>query len=88
MESYYQMQLRQNPPSIYSRNYLPDEVSEYELGRDVLGQADTYTKKIKILNTLNPRKKRKVIEHEKQHLKNPSLPEELVRDITDTWQLN
>jgi len=88
MVSYYNLQLRQNPSSMYSKQRMPREVSEYELGEGVLGQADTYTREIKILNTLKAEKRARVIQHEKKHLEDPSLPEELVRDLTNTWSLN
>jgi len=84
MERYYEMQLRERAPSAYSTFRLPQEVSEYEIGRGVLGVADTYTKQIKILNTLGRAQKIKVNEHEQQHLKDPSLPEGFVRDLTQT----
>ena len=84
MERYYEMQLRERIQSPYSTFTPPQEVSEYEIGVGVLGVADTYTKQIKILNTLSRAQKIKVNEHEEQHLKDPSLPEWLVRDITQT----
>ncbi len=87
MEEYYKQQQNQNYTSQYSHFSLPKEVSEYELGIGVLGQANTYTREIKILNTLKGKKKRKVLEHEQEHLRDPSLPEGLVRDKTQTWRI-
>jgi len=84
MIGYYEMQLRERTPSHYSTFRLPQEVSEYEIGIGVLGVADTYTKRVQILDTLSRAQKIKVNEHEQQHLKDPSLPEELVRDLTQT----
>lgn len=84
MIGYYEMQLRERTPSPYSSFRLPQEVSEYEIGRGVLGVADTYTKRIQILNTLSRTEKIKVNEHEQKHLADPSLPEWLVRDLTQT----
>jgi len=84
MEMYYKTQLRNRAPSSYFTFTPAKEVSEYEIGIGVLGCAHTYTGQIEILNTLSRAEKIKVIEHEQQHLKDPSLPEWLVRNLTQT----
>ena len=84
MEKYYDLQLENRTPSSYSAFSLPKEVSAYEMGIGVLGCANTYTKEIKLLNTLSRSEKAKVNEHEQKHLQDPSLPEWSVRDQTGT----
>lgn len=86
---YYESQLRDRnkETSPYATFQRPRIVSEYELGIGVLGQADTYTGEIKILSTLSSAQKEKVNEHEEEHLRDPSAPEGLVRDRTQTWNL-
>tara|TARA_Y100000310_G_C20143403_1_gene561308 strand:- start:120 stop:392 length:273 start_codon:yes stop_codon:yes gene_type:complete len=84
---YYELQQRERDreTSPYSGFRNPRLASEYDMGIGVLGQANTYTGEIKILKTLSPEQKRKVNEHEQEHLRDPSAPEELVRDRTQTW---
>lgn len=83
-EKYYETQLRNRSPSPYSTFTPTKEVSAYDIGMGVLGQADTYTREIKILKTLSREEKIAVTKHEQQHIDDPSLPEWFVRDVTGT----
>ena len=84
MIKYYEAQLIDRRPSSYSTFTPAKEVSEYEIGIGVLGRAHTYTRQIEILKTLTRPEKIKVTRHEQLHLDNPSLPEWIVRDLTQT----
>lgn len=87
VEKYYELQNRTNRPSSYTPSKPPRIVSEYEIGKGVLGQANTYTGDIWLVDSLTHSQREKVNAHEKRHIHRPFEPEELVRDKTQTWQV-
>jgi hypothetical protein len=93
-EKYYNLQLEQRLPSSYWSFRPAKECSAYEMmtkrshfGHN-FGETHTYTRDIKILNTLTRDQKIAVTRHEEEHLRDTSLDEGTVRDKTGTHILN
>ncbi len=71
----------------YSTSQMPAPkiVTEYEIGIGILGDCNTYTREIRILDRQSEHEKEKTLLHELKHLLDPSLPEDEVRTQTGTY---